>query len=122
MKKLMFLFVMMFMTSVSAYSQFQERVILVDVVVNNSGKMQVWWRNHPLYVKEDNLSTPTTTTLTLDLWGYPFTVTLPGRNHSFRDYVTELRKEMRPIMPYLLNGSTEFYIIEAGRLPKSYYF
>lgn len=117
---------MMFMTSVSAYSWkrhygYWEKEVLVDVVVKTPKQgLKVWWKNHPMIVREYDAIAYTDAIL--DLWGVEFIATLPGRNHSFRDYVNELYREMRPIMPYLINGETEFYIVEAGRLPKSYYY
>ena len=128
MKKLMFLFVMMFMTSVSAYSQvqYQERLVCdVDIVVKIPGEgLQLWWRDHPLVVREyHEIGGPNCTLILLDLGFYTFVASQPGINIPVRDCINAIRREMynSKIMPYVLIGSNEIYIAEAGWLPKSYY-
>lgn len=121
MKKYLFLFAMMFMTSVSAYSYEHEftRDVEVDVAMSYHGSAyEIWFPRNQMSIHYDGRGL---TTVTLELWGWPVHLFLDGRENS----VTLCMRKMERY----LNG--EFFknvlpghlcmIRPVGGFPKSMY-
>lgn len=118
MKKLMFLFVMMFMTSVSAYSQSQmtEEVIYVDVAVKAPGvPWDAWWMNVPMHIRDHGGIVE----LILDLDGLIIDHYHRKGNH-WNTCIMEMTYYMNALAPRF--GVSEFYIAPAGHLPFSSWY
>ena len=99
MKKLMFLFVMMFMTSVSVYSYESEftREVHVDVAVSYLGSpWRVWFPENRMWIHYDGYGM---TTVSLEFAGDPIVMYLSGRENSATACMKLMEKYLNEELP-----------------------
>ena len=113
---------MMFMTSVSAYSQSTEEVIYVDVAVNAPGlglPWCVWWRDVPLVIK--GYENSSSVELNLDLGdGLIIDHYHSGGTHWYT-CINAMTYYMNKALATRF-GVSGFYIAPAGHLPFPHWY